>query len=107
MLCLLNRNDLDALPEGIYDVTCVDSQISERLAEERDREGLHRVIPIAALFAGDFLCLDFRKGPKDPSVVLWDHERSESFKPHFELVDVSFTALVSRLRPNAHTRGSG
>ena len=38
------------------------------------------VVPIPALFAGDFVCLDFRE-TKDLSVVVWYHEESGEFSP--------------------------
>lgn len=38
------------------------------------------VIPIAALFSGDFICLDYRV-KKEPVVVIWFHEESEVFSP--------------------------
>lgn len=39
------------------------------------------LLPIAALFAGDFLCLDFRDGKEIPSVCVWSHEESDIDEP--------------------------
>ena len=82
-LCLLEdcENNID----GWYDIEVVIAQIFDRLA---DNEGMGmNVVPIAYMFAGDFICLDYRKEGMDfrenenPSVVIWDHEESEIDNP--------------------------
>ena len=82
-LCLLEdcENNID----GWDDIEVVIAQIFDRLA---DNEGMGmNVVPIAYMFAGDFICLDYRKEGMDfrenenPSVVIWDHEESEEWNP--------------------------
>ena len=55
------------------------------------------IIPIAALFAGDFLCLDYRGVPDPPSIVIWDHERSDDYSPVTYAIARSFTAFISMI----------
>jgi hypothetical protein len=83
---------------GQYDIAVVATQLDTRLSDRGDRVGLV-LIPFAALFAGDFVCLDYRAGGPEPSVGVWDHELSEDFAPHVETVAASFTEFLQRLRP--------
>jgi hypothetical protein len=39
------------------------------------------MLPIAALFAGDYICLDYRTEKDNPAVCIWSHEESEDFAP--------------------------
>jgi SMI1-KNR4 cell-wall len=93
MLCVLQdpnaHGDL-----GWYDVACTWSQISDRLTDNPDLVGAE-VVPIAALFAGDFVCLDYRSGVGEPSVVLWEHDAS--VQPSLETVAPSFDAFLAML----------
>lgn len=73
---------------GKYDIDVVWSQIEDRLGE-----GL---VPIAALFAGDFLCLDFRSGGQ-PAVTLWDHELSREDAPSTKVVAANFSSFLELL----------
>ncbi len=77
----------------LYDIAVVHSQISERLNDQPDEPGC-ALIPIAAVFGGDFLCLDYRCG-SDPEVVLWKHEESEEFAPATEAVANSFSDFIA------------
>ncbi|MEI5907423.1 hypothetical protein WAK64_10175 [Bacillus spongiae] len=36
---------------------------------------------MAVLFAGDFLCLDYRESRNNPKVCEWDHEISAELEP--------------------------
>ena len=82
-LCLLEdyKNNI----AGWYDIEVVISQIFDRLTANKGF-GMD-IIPIAYMFAGDFICLDYRKEGMDfrenenPSVVIWDHEESEEWNP--------------------------
>lgn len=51
-LCMLD--DIDNNPKGIYDIDVVLSQIGERLTKNEDLLGAE-VLPIASIFAGDFV----------------------------------------------------
>jgi SMI1-KNR4 cell-wall len=84
-------------PLGDYDITIVITQLGERISSDADALGW-QLIPIAALFAGDFLCLDFRGNAARPQVVVWDHERSRDFAPVVTPVADSFSAFLSLLR---------
>jgi hypothetical protein len=93
-LCLLA--DYPTNPDGIYDMGVVMTQIDERLVEfSEDRLG-YNVIPFGALFAGDFVCLDFRKS-ETPSVAVWDHEQSDEYAPMLNTVASSFAEFERML----------
>jgi len=77
-LCLLDEPKENAA-FGWYDLTSVLTQLDSRLIDDEDPVGMN-VIPIAALYAGDFVCLDYRTGRK-PCVVIWFHEESDEFAP--------------------------
>ncbi len=67
-------------PNGIYDIAVVQTQLDERLSDDDEMVGA-KLIPFASLFAGDFICMDFRTSDM-PKIVIWDHELSEELKPH-------------------------
>ena len=67
-LCLLDDPHADAIA-GQYEIGVVLSQIEDRLTDDEDQIGAV-IIPFAALFGGDFLCMDYR-GNKYPKVVVW------------------------------------
>ncbi|MBS5795067.1 MAG: SMI1/KNR4 family protein [Clostridiales bacterium] len=83
-LCILE--DYEEHEDGHYVIGVVISQIFDRLTDSEDIIGMD-VIPIASLFGGDFICLDYRKKGidyrenKNPIVVIWDHEESEEDSP--------------------------
>jgi hypothetical protein len=70
MLCLLPNPKNDQV-NGWYDLTVVMSQLDARLIEDENLVGMN-VIPIAVLFGGDYVCLDFRDNPHNPAVAVWD-----------------------------------
>jgi hypothetical protein len=78
---------------GWYDLTSVLTQLDARLVDREDLVGMN-VIPIAALFGGDFVCLDYRGGGAAPTVAVWDHEQSEELAPHLEEVADSFESFL-------------
>jgi hypothetical protein len=84
--------------QGQYDIAAVATQLDTRLSDGGDRIGLV-LVPFAALFAGDFVCLDYRAGGPQPSVGVWDHELSDDFAPHVETVAPSFAEFLRQLRP--------
>jgi len=57
------------------------------------------MLPIAALFAGNFLCLDYRKS-QNPSVCVWFHEESDDFKPYTKKVTDTFAQFLDLLKEN-------
>jgi hypothetical protein len=84
-------------PENAWrDITVVITELDARLISDEDLVGMD-VIPIATLFAGDFVCLDFREYD-EPVVSVWDHESSGDFSPQFEEVAESFAAFIALCR---------
>lgn len=94
-LCLLESPESDET-YGWYDLEVVLSQIDTRLTDNEDLVGAE-VIPFAALFSGDFVCLDFR-GNKKPSICIWFHEESDDFKPVTINVAEKFTEFLKMLK---------
>lgn len=89
MLCLLPSS---GSPNGWFNIPVVMTQLDCRISDDEDLVGA-RIIPIAILFAGDFVCLDFRKDLVNPVIAVWDHEASDDFQPVLETVAPSFTAF--------------
>lgn len=93
-LCIMDNPDED--PVGNYDISIVLTQLDERLTDNGDLVG-DELIPIAALFAGNFVCLDYRKRQGNPSICVWDHEESDVFNPVTYYVSESFDKFVEML----------
>ncbi|MDN8588354.1 SMI1/KNR4 family protein [Paenibacillus sp. 11B] len=66
--------------------------MGDRLTDNEDLVGMN-VIPIAALFSGDFICLDYRE-KKEPVVVIWFHEESEVISPVTQKVAPNISAFL-------------
>lgn len=81
---------------GDYDIAVVLSQIDTRLTDNPDLIG-DELIPIASLFAGDYVCLDFRDNNKNPSICIWDHEESDEFSPVTYKVANTFSEFLEML----------
>jgi hypothetical protein len=79
------------------DVAVVITEIEGRLTDTPDILG-NPIIPIAHLFAGDFLCLDFRKSKDRPVVAVWDHEQSGKFSPVLYPVADSFGEFLKLVK---------
>ena len=93
-LCVLDDIGVE---EGAYDINVVLAQIELRLGDDEEVIGAD-VLPIAELFAGDYLCLDYRSDPAHPCVTVWAHEESGEFDPvHYHIAD-SFVEFVKMLR---------
>ena len=95
-LCITNSPKQEP-DKGIYDITVVATQLDERLVDDPDMIGMN-LIPIATLFAGDFVCLDYRESKDNPKVVVWDHEQSDEFAPATEVVANSFDEFLELLK---------
>ena len=93
-LCIMD--DPDENPVGDYDISIVLTQLDERLTDNGDLVG-DELIPIAALFAGNFVCLDYRKSRTNPSICIWDHEESDIFKPITYYITESFEKFIEML----------
>lgn len=93
-LCILENSENDET-NGWYDIEVVISQIGERLTDNEDLIGMN-VVPIAALFAGDYICLDYRNS-SEPNVVLWKHEESDEFAPKLVKISDSISQFFAML----------
>lgn len=93
-LCLLADYEQEV---SIYDINVVESQVGERLTPNPDQAGMD-VLPIAALFSGDLLCLDYRQSQEQPSIAIWYHETSYEFEPDLKQVAENFTEFLHLLR---------
>lgn len=69
-MCIVD--DIEENLRGMYDIDVVISQIEDRLIENEELLGVE-IIPIAVLFAGDFLCLDYREQKDEPIVCICSH----------------------------------
>lgn len=86
-LCILEASEEHVL--GIYDIDVVLTQIEDRLSKNPDLVGVE-LLPIALLFAGDFVCLDYRGSVDNPNICVWSHEESEENMPVTYFVADSF-----------------
>ena len=93
-LCILS--EYATHPLGIYDIGVVITQIEERLTNNPDQVGVV-LVPIAVLFAGDFICLDYRDSTETPSVCVWSHEDSGELSPVTYYIAPSFEAFMKLL----------
>ena len=93
-LCVLDEPDDH--PDGWYDINVVESPISWRLTSNPDLVGMD-LLPIADLFFGNYLCLDFRKDRANPTVCIWEHEESDDYSPVTYPVADNFTEFLGML----------
>lgn len=94
-LCILKN--IQESQYGWYDISVVESQIGERLTDNEDLIGIE-VLPIAELFAGDYVCLDYRENKEKPCVCVWSHEESGEFEPITYKVADTFSEFLGILR---------
>lgn len=92
-LCVLEKTEGNKY--GSYDIDVVLSQIEDRLTSNEDLVGCE-LLPIAQLFAGDYLCLDYNN-KKTPSVCVWNHEESGELNPVTYRVADSFEQFLEML----------
>lgn len=91
-LCLLNAPRENVL--GMYGIDVTLTQLEDRLTDSEDLIGVD-ILPIAVLFAGDFVCLDFRKDRTTPTVCVWDNEKSAELEPITYFVADTFSEFIS------------
>jgi len=82
--------------EEDYDIGVVSTQLEGRIVFDEDNVGM-QLIPIAALFGGDFVCLNYVKETENPSICIWYHEESYELEPAIELVANNFTEFLEML----------
>jgi hypothetical protein len=91
--------DYHTHPLGGCDIGVVWSRINDRMGLGEDELG-SRMLPIVRLEFGDYVCLDWRRSPAAPEVVVWDHEQSRPNEPpHIEIIADSFTEFLGLLKP--------
>ncbi len=93
-LCILSEYRTHKL--GMYDVGVVITQIEDRLSDNPNLIGAE-LLPIVALFAGDFVCLDYRNSKTNPKVCVWSHEESAVDKPITYYTAENFESFLSML----------
>ena len=93
-LCILQNSENSEY--GFYDIDVVLTQIDDRLTNNEDLIGCE-LLPIAELFAGDYLCLDFTKNADNPSLCIWEHEKSGELEPVTYKVADSFSEFLTLL----------
>ncbi|WP_148357954.1 SMI1/KNR4 family protein [Peribacillus simplex] len=93
-LCLLKTPREHRL--GMYDIDVTLTQLEDRLTDNEDLIGAD-ILPIAVLFAGDFVCLDFRKDRENPMVVVWNHEESAELEPITYFIANTFSEFISKV----------
>ncbi|MBA3926055.1 SMI1/KNR4 family protein [Listeria rustica] len=93
-LCVLEDTEGNNL--GEYDIDVTLTRIEERLTDNEDLVGVD-LLPIAILFAGDYLCLDYRESVDAPKLCVWNHEESGELDPVVYFVANSFEELINRL----------
>lgn len=89
-------NEYKTSPFVDYDIAVVLSQIDTRLTDNSDLIE-DELIPIASLFAGDYICLDFKDNNENPSICIWSHEESEEFAPVIYKVANTFLDFIEML----------
>lgn len=66
-LCILENSEEHEF--GFYDIDVVLTQIEDKLTDNEDIIGVE-ALPIAQLFSGDYLCLNFKESFESPAVVV-------------------------------------
>lgn len=79
-----------------YDIGVVRTQLDERIVFDENLVGTE-LLPIAVLFAGDFVCLDYRNNVEEPIVCVWNHEESSDLNPITYIVSNSFEEFLNML----------
>lgn len=82
--------------EEAYDIEVVSTQLEGRIVFDEDNVGM-QLIPIAALYGGDFLCLNYVEDPDNPNICIWYHEESYELEPAIEFLANNFTEFLAML----------
>ncbi|MGP1906853.1 SMI1/KNR4 family protein [Metabacillus sp. JX24] len=93
-LCILNvTGERD---DEYYNIGVVRTQLDERIVFDENLVGTE-LLPIAVLFAGDFVCLDYRNNAEKPTVCVWIHEESSDLNPVTYFTSNSFKEFLNML----------
>lgn len=79
-----------------YDIGVVKTQLDEKIVFDENLVGTE-LLPIAALFVGDFVCLDYRNNVEEPIVCVWNHEESSDLNPVTSIISNSFQEFLKML----------
>ncbi|MEK3868317.1 SMI1/KNR4 family protein [Paenibacillus sp. FSL H7-0716] len=83
--------------DEFYDIGVVRTQLDERIVSDENLVGTE-LLPVAVLFAGDFVCLDYRNTDEtEPSVCVWNHEESSDLDPVTYFTSNSFDEFLNML----------
>ena len=82
--------------EEAYDIGVVSTQLEGRIVFDKDYVGM-QLIPIVALFGGDFVCLNYIEDPENPSICIWYHEESYELELAIEFLANNFTEFLAML----------
>ena len=83
--------------EEDYDIGVVSTQLEGRIVFDEDNVGM-QLIPIAALFGGDFVCLNYVEDSENPNICIWYHEESYELEPAIEFLANNFTEFLAMLQ---------
>ena len=83
--------------EEDYDIGVVSTQLEGRIVFDEDNVGM-QLIPIAALFGGDFVCLNYVEDSENPNISIWYHEESYELEPAIEFLANNFTEFLAMLQ---------
>lgn len=67
------------------DISVVLTTLDCRLISDEDLVGVE-LLPIAEVYSGNYLCLDYAESRDEPSVCVWFHENSDDFDPCVETI---------------------
>ena len=85
-------NDIKYDARGSEDLAVVAAQLDWGLVGDENAIGLE-LVPIAAMYAGNYLVLDYRIPGNEPRISYWNHELSSEFSPHAVPIFSSFQEL--------------
>lgn len=83
--------------EEDYDIGVVSTLLEGRIVFDEDNVGM-QLIPIAALYGGDFLCLNYLEDTENPSICIWYHEESYELEPAIQFLANNFTEFLATLQ---------
>ena len=82
--------------DEFYDIGVVRTQLDERIVFDENLVGTE-LLPIAVLFAGDFVCLDYCNSDEEPIVCVWNHEESSDLNPVTYTISNNFEEFLNML----------
>ncbi len=93
-LCILA--DTENHEMGTYDIDVNLTMLDARLITDEELVGAE-LVPIAALFGGDFVCLDYYEDRENPQISIWYNEESEDLAPSTNTIANSFEEFLNML----------